>query len=45
MLEENCSSQQKKQTMSEELARTLCRELENGGITRPDNCIAFQGKK
>jgi len=24
---------------------TLCKELENGGVSLPDNCPAFQSKK
>lgn len=45
MLEKNGYSIQKKARMSEEHAKTLCRKLESGGITLPDNCVAFQSKK
>ena len=45
MLEKNLCPQGKEKPMSEEQARLLCRKLEKGGITRPDNCMAFLGRK
>lgn len=45
MLERNRDIFQEKHSMGEKHARILCRKLERGGITLPDNCIAFQGKK
>ena len=45
MLEKNCCSPGKKDSMTEQQARMLCRELQNGGITLPDKCIAFHGNR